>query len=142
MRLACDLIIADQPTVNGRVYSKEAMEKIHAEMKSTMDNGQLFIYHAMEDYDGTFRHPGIEKIAGQVVGCKLSDRFEFEIERMDTPISKIIDFTQPNLQPIPVIWGDVRKNEETGYNEVHNVSFSYLNLGIKGKDYRNKSEVE
>jgi hypothetical protein len=138
-KMTCNLIVADQPTINGRVYTKEVMELMESQMRDMIRNNALFVYDNMPIGRGTIEHPPLDKITGIVSDCKLTDTFEFEVQKLELPATKHIDLNDENLEIIPVIYGTVKKNEETGHDEVHDVKFKYLNLGIKGRDYRNKN---
>jgi len=137
MKLVCDLIVTDQPTLNNRIYSKECMEKMLMEMETQIKNNTLLVYvpkPEVNDYLDYFESPTFDRAIGKVTDVKLTDRFEYTVTNINTELSKSIDFDNDKYEIVPVIWGNVNKNEITACFEVSNVVFRYLNLGIKLKN--------
>lgn len=86
----------------------------------------------MPDFTQQIKSPTFDKAVGKVVDCKLTNIFEFDVENIHTEYSKCVDFSNTELILIPVVTGEVKRNEVTNQLEVSDVKFDYLNLGIKG----------
>lgn len=71
MRVAFEMNIQpDQPTINGRIYSKEICEK----MVKDLNEKQQYLYMGVPTFiDGSIQHPSIEKIAGVIEHAQLDD---------------------------------------------------------------------
>lgn len=125
-KMTCDLILTDSPTINGRIYSKECMEKILSDMRSLIEQNQLFVY--ISEPSNYQESPTFDKIVGKVLDVNLSDRFEYDVIKIDTKMSEIINLDSKNYEIIPAIYGRVNKNEISGHFEVSDVIFKHLSL--------------
>lgn len=108
MKLKCTLVKAGEPTINGRVYSEEALQKAVDCFKEREQ--PMFGELAPNNY-GT--EVSLENASHEVLNIELgSDGFlEAEISPLDTDNGHIIqDMGENNLQISPRFIGEVDQN--------------------------------
>lgn len=87
MKVRCCLIKQDTPTVNGRIYTQEVLEKIVADTLKPAKERRCFFgigYPASGKLS-------LKEVAGLITNCQLVDGFlEVEADLLDTPRGKAV----------------------------------------------------
>jgi hypothetical protein len=77
MKIVCDLIQADVPTLNGRIYSKKIMEQCIENTQEKIKNRQLFI--TQTDKPSPKGIVNLEDCCAVITELKLNENNKFEI---------------------------------------------------------------
>jgi hypothetical protein len=120
MKVRCCLIKQDTPTVNGHIYTKEAMEKVVADTLKLAKKRHCFVGIGYPE-NGKL---SLKEVAGLITDCQLVDGFlEVEVELLDTPRGKVVkmslvDGALPARYTVaPLLMG----SSDKGYINIHDL---------------------
>jgi hypothetical protein len=109
MQHTCDLMVADVPTLNGRVYSMEDMKNIECQMIEMVAKGRGCVELGHGSREGIVH---LMDVCGLVESVELTDRFHFNIKVIDTPPGNawqcMIDARDCEFDIVPRVTGDLR----------------------------------
>ncbi len=123
MDFLINAIEADRPTVNGRTYSRKAIEAAVVQVKERIANGTCFV-----TYGNQGAEIDLSKIAGIVNDINIEDnkmKISFEsIDRM--PFGAILkNIELPNTEIFPVFIGSVDSNGKVSEDDLKLISFNF-----------------
>lgn len=106
MKYTCNLIIANKPTVNGRVYSQECMETMHAQLMERIESDRAVIDAGGYSISATGDREltpeiNLSNIAGKITNAELTDRIILEIEPLESmPMSGLLNLVDDGVAEI------------------------------------------
>ena len=116
----CSLIKADEPTVNGRIYPREVLEKAIEEYNKKENNfGEFFD----EWKQGGYQDQGkinLSQVSHYIINSWIDDcgYISCKIKLLDTPLGKILQETWSNkTEPFPCFMAITDKNVITEIND-------------------------